>query len=319
MKWHPDKHMDANQEEATKKFKEISEAYEVLTDPQKRQIYDTYGEEGLKDGFFPGGGGGGGAGGYHPGNAEDIFAEFLRHMGGGGGSFGGGGGRRGGGMGGMGGMGGEDFGDLFGGMGGMPFGGGFGGMNGHSHHHRPKKDAPHQMSLPCTLEDLYTGRTRRMKISRKRMDPTGARRDESETLTIDIKPGWKKGTKITFQEKGDEHPGRVPADIVFVLDEKPHATFTRDNNDLVYVHKVPLRDALTGTTVEIQTLDGRMLRIPVNEIVSPGMQKVVPNEGMPVTKYPGTKGNLRIKFEVLFPKQLSDSQREVLRQALPAI
>ncbi len=316
MKWHPDKHTESNQDAATKKFKEISEAYEVLNDPQKRQVYDTYGEEGLKDGFFPGGGGGG-AGGYHPGNADDIFAEFLRHMGGGG-SFGGGG-RRGGMGGGMGGMGHDDFGDMFGGMGGMPFGGGFGGMNGHPGHRAPRKDAPHQMSLPCTLEELYTGRTRRMKISRKRMDPSGGRREESETLTIDIKPGWKKGTKITFQEKGDEHPGRVAADIVFVLDEKPHGTYTRDNNDLVYVHRVPLRDALTGTVVELQTLDGRVLRIPVNEIISPGMQKVVPNEGMPVTKYPGTKGNLRIKFEVLFPKQLSDSQREVLRQALPAV
>ena len=308
--------MDTNQEEATKKFKEISEAYEVLTDPQKRQIYDQYGEEGLKDGFFPGGGGGGGAG-YHPGNAEDVFAEFLRHMGGGS-SFGGG--SRRGGMGGMGGMGGDEYGDMFG-MGGMPFGGGFGSMNGHHHRQpqRPRKDAAHQMQLPCTLEELYAGRTRRMKISRKRMAANGGIREESETLTIDIKPGWKKGTKITFQEKGDEHPGRIPADIVFVLDEKPHETFTRDNNDLIYVHKVPLRDALTGTVVEIQTLDGRMLRIPVNEIISPGMQKVVPNEGMPVTKFPGTKGNMRIKFEVLFPKQLSDAQREVLRQALPAV
>ena len=239
-------------------------------------------------------------------------------MGGGGGSFGGGGFHRG--------VSGEDYGDMFGMGGGMPFGGGgfgsggFGGMNGHGHPHqrRPKKDAAHQMTLPCTLEELYTGRTRRMKISRKRIDATGGQREESETLTIDIKPGWKKGTKITFQEKGDEHPGRIAADIVFVLDEKTHPTFSRDNNDLVYVHRIPLRDALTGTVIELQTLDGRVLRIPVNEIISPGMQKVIPSEGMPVTKTPGTKGNLRIKFEVLFPRQLSEAQREVLRQALPA-
>ena len=129
-------------------FKKISEAYEVLTDSQKREIYDQYGEEGLKDGFFPGGGGGGGAGGmpgYHPGNPEDIFAEFLRHMNGGGG----------------------------------------GSMN-----RRPRKDPPHQMSLPCTLEELYTGRTKRMKISRRRIDASGAQREESETLNIDIKQGW---------------------------------------------------------------------------------------------------------------------------------
>ena len=128
----------------------------------------------------------------------------------------------------------------------------------------------------------------------------------------------KKGTKITFQEKGDEHPGRIPADIIFVVDEKPHATFTRDGNDLVHTCKVSLREALTGTTVELQTLDGRVLRLPLKEIVSPGAQKVVANEGMPISKTPGSKGNLRIKFEVLFPRQLSDAQKEVLRQALPA-
>ena len=330
LKYHPDKNMN-NKEASEKKFKEATEAYEVLSDPNKRQIYDQYGEEGLKDGFFPGaggGGGGGGPGGYHPGNAEDIFAEFLRHMGGGP-SFG----RRGGSMGGMGGMGGMHD-DMFG-MGGMPFGGGgFGSMNGnhrsasfrggggggggHAHGGGPVKDPAHTMNLACTLEELYAGRTRRMKISRKRLSPQGGQREDSETLNIDIRPGWKKGTRITFQEKGDERPGHIPADIVFVLEEKAHARFVRDNNDLIYKHKVPLREALTGTTVELETLDGRMLRIPVNEIIHPGMNKVVAGEGMPITKNPGTKGNLRITFEVLFPRQLSDAQKEVLRQALPA-
>ena len=63
----------------------------------------------------------------------------------------------------------------------------------------------------------------------------------SETLTIDVKPGWKKGTKITFPEKGDEAPGVIAADIVFVIDEKRHPQFERDGNDLVKTVKVDLR------------------------------------------------------------------------------
>jgi DnaJ family protein B protein 4 len=112
MKWHPDKNAD-NQEEATKKFKEISEAYDVLTDPEKRQIYDTYGEEGLKGGVPPPGAGGAqgfgtrggmpGRGGYEMDeeHARKIFESLFGQGLGGGFSFGGmGSGGGGGGMGG---------------------------------------------------------------------------------------------------------------------------------------------------------------------------------------------------------------------------
>lgn len=56
----------------------------------------------------------------------------------------------------------------------------------------------------------------------------------SEVIEINVKPGWKKGTKITFENKGDEQPGRIPADIVFVIDEKPHDTFSRAGDDLIH-------------------------------------------------------------------------------------
>lgn len=78
--------------------------------------------------------------------------------------------------------------------GGMP-----GGMNGRA---GPRQDPPIEHQLPCTLEELYQGGTKRMKISRNVTDATGRTDRVTETLSIEIKPGWKKGTKITFPKKG---------------------------------------------------------------------------------------------------------------------
>lgn len=139
-----------------------------------------------------------------------------------------------------------------------------------------------------------------------------------EILTIEVKAGWKKGTKITFPEKGNEQPNVVPADLVFVIDEKPHNVFKRDGNDLIFTQKVPLAEALTGTTVTLTTLDGRTLTIPCNEIITPGYEKVIPKEGMPIAKEPGKKGNLRIKFEVKFPSRLTAEQKTGVKKFLGA-
>ncbi|KAG9144046.1 hypothetical protein Leryth_013930 [Lithospermum erythrorhizon] len=140
---------------------------------------------------------------------------------------------------------------------------------------------------------------------------------ESEVLTIDVKPGWKKGTKITFLDKGNEQPGQLPADLVFVIDEKPHQIFTRDGNDLLMNYKVTLSEAIGGkTVVEITTLDGRDLSIPVSDIISPSYELVVKKEGMPIAKGPSKRGDLKIVFEVEFPLTLSPEQRDRLKRVL---
>jgi len=74
------------------------------------------------------------------------------------------------------------------------------------------------------------------------------------------RPGWKNGTKITFEREGDERPGVIPADIVFILNTKPHPRFERDGDDLIYTANITLEEALTGAEVEVQTLDGRLIR-----------------------------------------------------------
>ena len=304
MKWHPDKNQD-NKETAEKKFKAVSEAYEVLSDPKKKEKYDQFGEDGLKDGF------GGGGPGMDP---HDIFSQFFG--GGGGGGFGG----MPGGGGGVGGMPGGGFGG--GGFGGMPggMGGGFGGMPGHGHggqsSRQPRKKAePIEQVLRLTLEEMYYGVQKNLKLTRTVLRGGGEQRI-SETLSIDVKPGWKKGTKITFQNKGDETPGAAAADIVFVIEEKKHPQFERDGNDLIKTVVVDLHEALLGTKVFITTLDGKSINVDVPEIVDPKHVKVLVGEGMPLSKSPNARGDMKIKFDIRFPKTLSAEQRASLKSIL---
>lgn len=137
-----------------------------------------------------------------------------------------------------------------------------------------------------------------------------------EILSIDVKPGWKKGTKITFPEKGNELPGVTPADLVFIIDEKRHPVFTRDGNDLIITQKISLVEALTGYTVNLTTLDGRRLAIPVTNVIHPEYEEVVPNEGMPLQKDQTKRGYLRIKFNIKFPARLTTEQKTGVKKLL---
>ncbi|THG12460.1 hypothetical protein TEA_011612 [Camellia sinensis var. sinensis] len=138
-----------------------------------------------------------------------------------------------------------------------------------------------------------------------------------EILKISIKPGWKKGTRITFPEKGSQEQPRItPGDLIFVVDEKPHAVFNRDGNDLIVNQSISLLEALTGKTLDLTTLDGRNITVLITDIIKPSHEVVIPNEGMPMSKEPGKKGNLRIKFDVKFPTSLAEEQKSDLKRVL---
>jgi len=317
LKWHPDRNRD-NVELATEKFKEIGEAYDVLSDPKKRQIYDQVGEEGLKGGFPPGGAGGFPAGTtftFGPGgfgkfrDANDIFKQFFGanfDVNGSGASMDDDGDMFGGnfmnfmsGMGGMGGMRGMN------GMGGM---GGMGGM-------RPRKPEPSVYDLELTLEELYKGCTKKRKITRKLFD-MDKQYEESKILSIPVKAGWKDGTKITFEREGNQlSPDMPPADIVFVVKQKPHGFLRRDGNDLVCKVPIKLSEALCGINLTVPYLDGSEVTVNMKgTVIYPGYEKRVVGKGMPITKKPGEYGDLVIQFEVLFPRDpLNDDQRAQIK------
>ncbi|XP_071956113.1 dnaJ homolog subfamily B member 13-like [Antedon mediterranea] len=287
LKFHPDK----NQETGTlEKFKRVAEAYDVLSDCKKKAVYDQFGEEGLKCGV-PEGSGQTGAfthGYTFHGDANKVFKEF----------FGGD----------------NPFNEFYDGVDG-DLSMGFGGLYGRG---RKKQDASIERDLVLSLEEVFHGCTKKMKISRRVMNEDGHTSSERDKiLTITVKKGWKEGTRITFPKEGDQGPNNVPADIVFIVRDKAHPRFKRNGNDLIFTAKVLLGKALTGCSVEIPTLDGRLLNIPINDIVSPGYQKIVPGEGMPLSSADTKqKGNLIIQFDIEFPKQLTPEKKQLIKEAL---
>ncbi|ROT68952.1 putative dnaJ-like subfamily B member 4-like [Penaeus vannamei] len=99
--------------------------------------------------------------------------------------------------------------------------------------------------LYVSLEEVFTGVTKKRKITRNVLLTADGRSTlrEEKILTIEVKPGWKEGTKIIFEKEGDQSPGKIPADIIFIIRDKPHPLFKRDGANLVYTAKIPLRDA----------------------------------------------------------------------------
>lgn len=348
LKYHPDKNKTPGAED---RFKEVAEAYEVLSDKNKRELFDQYGEEGLQAGGVGGGGGGGagpagGAGMFGMNGAQyqyqstDPRATFAQFFGSsnpfglffnGVNSGGPGGGQRQGMFDGAN-MFMEDDLDVFAqaqrGGGGGQFGGGAPGMGAFrsqsfNMHQSPRKDQPKdpavEHDLYVSLEDIERGCTKKMKISRDVVGVDGLPRKEEKVLNITVKPGWKTGTKITFQNEGDRHPGKLPADIVFTIRDKPHATFKREGSDLRYTAKVSLREALCGTVLHVPTLGGPAITLnTAGEVLKPATVKRIAGRGLPYPKEPTRKGDMLVAFDIKFPDAVDANTKAALGQLLPA-
>ncbi|KAG6786144.1 dnaJ [Populus alba x Populus x berolinensis] len=163
--------------------------------------------------------------------------------------------------------------------------------------------------LECTLDELCYGCMKKIKITRDVITNTGQTIQEEEILTIKVKPGWKKGTKITFEGMGNERRGSCAADIIFVIAEKRHSLFRREGEDLEIGVEIPLVKALTGCQISIPLLGGKKTSLLIDDIIYPGYERIIEGQGMPNTKEQGKRGSLKVVFLVEFPTELTDEQR----------
>ena len=301
LKFHPDKNPEGGE-----KFKEISQAYEVLADEKKRKIYDQGGEQALKEG--------GGGGEFH--SPFDIFDMFF------------GGRRR---------RPGEKprgrdivhqlkvtLEELY------------------NSSHRTEtvkrnvicdtckgiggKEGSVEKCKPCQgtgivikLRQIGPGMVQQIQQPCHECGQTGEKikdKDkckvcngkkivkEEKVIQCFVASGMKDGQKITFDGEADQAPGTEPGDIVVVLEEQEHPIFQRNGNSLLMKMEITLSEALCGFHRLIRTLDDRTLLVNSHpgQVIKPGDRKCISNEGMPMQKYVGEKGDLIIKFDVKFPK-----------------
>lgn len=290
MKWHPDKNK-GNEEEANKRFTEISEAYQVLSDPEKKQIYDKYGEEGLTRG-------GGGGGGFHHIDPETIFRQF----------FGGN--------------------DSFSFFGGSPFGGSFfrmgsgfdddddffsGGFPSTFSRRRagPRMQPPQVHTVSCTLEQLFTGDTKHLRITRRINND-----EEDNIIELKIPPGTLDGTKFTFPHEGDIIQGYEDQDVTFVIKQTGHKLFTREKDTLKCKLTIALKDALCGVSMDIKGIDGKPVHIETNDqVIKP--DTVLRLKGYGMSNKQGGRGDLLVSFNIQYPDQIDSEIKQILLEILP--
>jgi len=299
VKHHPDKGGD----EAT--FKEISAAYEVLSDAEMRAKYDKYGLEGLSD---EGGGGGG---------QEDMFERF----------FGGGRGRS------AGPRKGESVNhplkvsleDLY---------------NGKTAKIAINRQVIIGESKMCTacdgqgvvveLRQIALGMVQQLQ---RRCTECGGqgyccqRKKQRKILEVLVEKGMKHNQKVVFRGMADEKPNIEPGDVNFIIQEKEHETFKRKGADLLITKTLSLNEALCGFEWIVKHLDGRDISIKskAGEVIKPEATsshpfvKIVPGEGMPSHGNPFVKGNLYVLFRVEFPSdgELSNKDVKALKKLLP--
>lgn len=292
-KLHPDQ--NAGDATAEQKFKEVGEAYAVLSDPEQRKEYDAIRQMARGGARFTAGGPGGGNGGF-----EDMFSAFG----------GGGGGTRvrfnTGGAGGYGGSGyaGGDPGlddllsQMFGGGAGGSFGGGYGAdpFGGYAGTRGPRKGADIQASTTLAFRDAVEGSTVTLRTA------------EGGTITTKIPAGVKDGQKIRLRGKGQEgDPGAEKGDLILTVTVSPHPVFGRDGNNLTVDLPVSFTEAALGATVAVPTLDGASVKVRVAPGTPSGRVLRVKGRGVQPAK--GGAGDLLAKVQVVVPTALSDDAR----------
>ncbi len=277
-KYHPD--MNPGDKSAEEKFKEINEAYEVLSDPEKRKLYDQFGSEwstwqqrgGQAEDFWQHWSGGQ-PGGYRrvsPEEFRDLFGES------------------------------SPFSDFFQQL----FGGAYGGYEdifggGTSRRARPRRGQDYEQPVEITLEEAYRGTSRILQIGNQRLE-------------VNIPAGADTGTRVRVAGKGAPGVAGGPAgDLYLNIEVLPHPQFKRQGENIETVVPVDLYTAILGGEVAVPTPGGqtRMLRIPPE--TQNGTKFRLRGQGMPVLGHPNERGDLYAVAEIKLPTHLTTKEREL--------
>jgi DnaJ-related protein SCJ1 len=318
LQYHPDKNPG---EENRKRYYDIQAANEVLSDPDKRKIYDQYGEEGLKQNagggggnpfnpfemFFgqrQGGGGGGGAQQMQKGPDVEIDLEVtlqdlylgrtfevaqkkqtLCHK--------------------CRGTGAKKASDVT----------TCGGCKGTGMKVKVQQLGPGFVQQTQTVCDECGGKGKKVTST---CPHCGGKKVEAgeDILTISVEQGMQDGERITFQSQSDEAPDSTPGDLHFKLVTVPHKKFTRKGDDLHYSLTVSLLEALVGFSKKIKHLDGHLVEIERKDVTKPGQVIPIQGEGMPQHNFPSQKGNLYVEITVKFPASVTEEQKEGFKKLL---
>jgi molecular chaperone DnaJ len=272
---HPDS--NAGDAAAEARFKEISEAYSVLSDAEQRREYDQIRALGAGGARFtsPGAGGQGG------GNFEDLLGDLFQSRGGGGGA-------------GFRSAGNADFEDILGGM----FGGGAGGFGGAGFRQGPARGRDYTATTTLDFRTAVVGDTVRLQ------GPQGT------PITVKIPAGVADGQKIKLRGKGEPSPnGGESGDLVLTVTVRKDAVFTREGLNLRVAVPVTFAEAALGATIEVPTLDGDRVKVKVAAGTPSGRILRVKGRGVKTAK--GT-GDLLVELQVAVPSHLDGAAREKL-------
>ncbi len=282
--YHPDQ--NPNNKKAEEKFKEISSAYDVLSDPEKKRNYDQFGSPDGNPFAGAGGPGGpfggfrqqrgsGGAGGQQQGfGGEDPFADIF----------------------------GDAFGDLF-------RGGGMGGAAGGRTQQRrpPTRGSDLRYTLNISFEEAAVGAEKVIHFVRQ----SGAKEDSAK-LSVTVPAGVREGQRLKLTGEGDKISAGTAGDLYVIIQIQPHSLFEREDADVVLEVPVSFTNAILGAEVEIPTLFGKaQIKIPPG--THTGQVLRLKGKGFPKLGT-GTSGDMLVRILVDTPSKITAKEKEILEE-----